>query len=265
MSQNGDESNPDSIPAVEHAWFESAVVVEGATDGYKSALEDRAAILPAGNDAASPLIVVVADGAGGRAGGAEAAEQTLRCVLAWTSEQWGTRMSGAVLAGLLSNIDAALVADALAGETTGVVLALSPASIMGASAGDSEAWRIGADGTLAEDLTRRQRRLRLGTGAAGPVWFEAAHPLAPGQTLLVASDGLFKYADATRIVQTVADAATTEPLEPVARRLVNLVRLRSGALPDDVAVVLCRCRLVMAPDPGPASVLAGAVRYWFGR
>jgi serine/threonine protein phosphatase PrpC len=135
---------------------------------------------------------------------------------------------------------------------------------MGASAGDSEAGRIGVDGTLAEDLTRRQRRLRLGTGAAEPVWFEAAHPLAPGQTLLVASDGLFKYADATRIIQTVADAATAEPLEPVARRLINLVRLRSGALPDDVAVVLCRRRPDLAQDPSPAPLLAGAVRRWFG-
>ena len=55
-------------------------------------------------------------------------------------------------------------------------------------------------------------------------------------TLLVGSDGLFKYADADAICGAVRDA----PLGAAPERLVGLVRLRSGALWDDVSILLCR-------------------------
>jgi serine/threonine protein phosphatase PrpC len=55
-------------------------------------------------------------------------------------------------------------------------------------------------------------------------------------TLLVASDGLFKYA-AHREIARLARAAD---LEVAARALIDLVRLPAGGLQDDVSVVLCR-------------------------
>src|SRR5204862_483704 len=80
---------------------------------------------------------------------------------------------------------------------------------------------------------RQQRKPLLGSGGALPVPFEAEFA---GGTLLIASDGLFNYAAADRI-----QGALSEPdLRLVASRLVELVRLPSGALWDDIAVMVCR-------------------------
>ena len=54
--------------------------------------------------------------------------------------------------------------------------------------------------------------------------------------MLVASDGLIKYASQT----SIARIASGVDLVFAARSLVDLVRLRSGALQDDVSIVLCR-------------------------
>lgn len=51
-----------------------------------------------------------------------------------------------------------------------------------------------------------------------------------------ASDGLVNYAPMRRIVELTRDGEW----DGLAARLCELVRLRSGALPDDVAVVLAR-------------------------
>jgi hypothetical protein len=54
---------------------------------------------------------------------------------------------------------------------------------------------------------------------------------------------LFKYARRT----DVARACAGGELAAVVDALIALVRLRSGALPDDVAIVLCRERAPGAP------------------
>jgi hypothetical protein len=63
-------------------------------------------------------------------------------------------------------------------------------------------------------------------------------PALGAATLLLASDGLLNYASAERIAACAGGA----DLDAVARELVDLVRLRSGALPDDVAILLGRRR-----------------------
>ena len=55
-------------------------------------------------------------------------------------------------------------------------------------------------------------------------------------TLLIASDGLFNYAP----VESLRQVAQEADLEAAAHQLVELVRLPSGALWDDIAVILCR-------------------------
>ena len=55
-------------------------------------------------------------------------------------------------------------------------------------------------------------------------------------TLLVASDGLVKYAPRER----VCAAALEKNLPAAGRKIVDLARLRSGTLQDNVALVLCR-------------------------
>jgi serine/threonine protein phosphatase PrpC len=125
-----------------------------------------------------------------------------------------------------------LAQSGLGGETTGVVAVIDEDGIIGASVGDSAAWIV--DATRHVDLTRRQiRKPLIGSGAALPVPF--GHGPLNG-TLLVASDGLFKYGNAARI-QEIASA--NEP-DAALERLIESVRLRSGQLQDDVAVAICR-------------------------
>jgi hypothetical protein len=84
------------------------------------------------------------------------------------------------------------------------------------------------------DLTAGQSRKPL-VGAGGRPWRIPPTPLGDA-TLLVASDGLFRYAQRAAILRV----ATGDDLAAAAQALIELVRLPSGALQDDVAVVLCR-------------------------
>jgi serine/threonine protein phosphatase PrpC len=52
--------------------------------------------------------------------------------------------------------------------------------------------------------------------------------------LLVATDGLFKYA----AIDVIARVVRASPIGVAAEQLVDLVQLPSGKSPDDVAVVL---------------------------
>ena len=196
-------------------------------------LEDRAEVIDQGES----VLIVVADGAGGRPGAAYTAEAAVRMMC----EGAAALRPGDLFAwsGLLRRVDDALAQDPAAGETTLVAAVVSPQGIVGVSVGDSGAWLIGPHGV--QDLTaRQQRKPFLGTGAAVPVPF--AVPWAGG-TLLAASDGLLKYADRARI----AEVAREDDLDQAARHLVDLVRLPSGKLQDDVTVVLCRPAAVTPP------------------
>jgi PPM family protein phosphatase len=135
---------------------------------------------------------------------------------------------------ILEESDAALADDPAAGETTAVVAVVTRRGIAGASVGDSGAWIVTETGH--EDLTENQhRKPGLGTGMVIAVPFAARRWTG---TLLLASDGLLKYTSDEAICQVARGA----DLQSAASGLVDLVRLRSGGLPDDVAVLLCRPR-----------------------
>lgn len=187
--------------------------------------EDRVAVFPV----LDARVLVLADGAGGRAGGAEAADGLIRRV----GDRARALVSGAVHpAELLREVDATLAADPAAGETTAVVPVVSAGTVRGASVGDSGAWLVSPGGV--RDLTRsRIRKPMVGSGSACPVAFG---PAALEGRLLLASDGLLEYAPPERIL---AAALPPHGLEQAARALIETVRYPSGALPDDVAVILC--------------------------
>ena len=115
--------------------------------------------------------------------------------------------------------------------TTAVVVELSGQRICGASVGDSGAWAISESGIV--DLTDSQSRKPLmGSGSARPVPFG---PVVERGRLLVASDGIFKYARREQL----ATCALTGAVEDAVTALIDAVRLRNGRLQDDVAVILC--------------------------
>jgi PPM family protein phosphatase len=180
--------------------------------------QDRGLVLPCEHG----VIVALADGAGGTAGGERAAKAVVDRVAAVASHAYDWPL-------LLAELDMQQIGY---GQTTAVVLWITHDKIVGASAGDSGAWIVRGDEI--EDITSHQfRKPLIGDGAiVTPV---EVGPLAGG-TLLVASDGLLSYAKRDDIARLARGA----DLAAAAKSLVELVRLPSGQLPDDVSVVLCR-------------------------
>lgn len=173
------------------------------------------------------VAIVLADGAGGRSGGREAAEAVLRGVRA----RAGELADAEGCASALEAVDRELVTQRHGGEATAVLVVVRGREVVGASVGDSGAWLVGPAGV--RELTGRQvRKPFVGVGCATATPFLAV--IGPDERLLVASDGLLKYVDRERIVA----ASLSGSLAEAARRLVDEARLPSGGLQDDVAVVL---------------------------
>jgi serine/threonine protein phosphatase PrpC len=201
--------------------------VEGS---YRPETEDRLRVFTIGDG----VVIAIADGMGGRAGGAAAADVFVRVAQAEVS-RLGCADDPLAWDRVLTLADREIQADRAAGETTAVIVAATPRGISGASVGDSAAWVITDDHVW--DLTAaQQHKPGLGVGMARPTPFRGK--TVPGATLLVATDGLVKYADREAIARVVREP----PFVGAARRLVELVRPPSGRLPDDVAVALCRIR-----------------------
>ena len=188
-------------------------------EAARTARQDRAAAFPF----AAGHLLVVADGAGGVAGGAEAARpviDTLRGLDPVRPHDW---------AEVLRQIDLSLSSAARSGETTAVVASVNDDEIVGASVGDSGGWMLA--GIWLNLLKDQRRKPLLGTGSAVPI---GCGPFPRGERVLLGSDGLFKYVGADRI----GELAREPSLERAASELVDAARLPAGGLQDDIAVVI---------------------------
>lgn len=186
--------------------------------------EDRLAVSRTDNGA----IIVVADGAGGVGGAAIAAQFVCDFLVARSAQAIG---DGKFWANALRDADSALAAESHGGLTTAVIVDVRGSSVCGASVGDSAAWAIAESGII--DLTAEQSRKPLvGSGAARPVAFG---PSPLNGRLLVATDGIFKYARR----EVIAACAVKGPLDDAADALLDAVRIGNRRLQDDVALILC--------------------------
>jgi len=88
------------------------------------------------------VLVCVADGAGGRSGGTEAASMVVKLV----REKVNQMANADSCAELLREIDAAIANDSIAGEATCALAVVTPQEICGASVGDSGVWIIPESG-----------------------------------------------------------------------------------------------------------------------
>jgi hypothetical protein len=168
------------------------------------------------------LMICVADGAGGTANGALAAETIVDARF---------RVPSSVNArDLLCELDGVLVR--FGGQSTGILLSIRDGEITGASVGDSEAWLV-RDADVIVLTAQQQRKPLVGDGCEAV----AISPtqLATG-TLVVATDGLFRYVKRGDI----ARIARQRDLDAAIRDLLDAARVASRDLQDDVAIVLCR-------------------------
>jgi len=176
---------------------------------------------------ASRFVLCVADGAGGISGGSEAANMAAEMV----RQNAYLISDGETCVDLLRKIDLAIASDAIAGQTTCALAIITSERIFGASVGDSGVWLIPESEDFVNLTQTQERKPFIGSGTARPIPFQHKHV---GGGLLLATDGLLKYTSAERIIATCRE----HPTDVAARRLIELVRYSSGALPDDVTVIL---------------------------
>jgi serine/threonine protein phosphatase PrpC len=171
-------------------------------------------------------VIVVADGSGGSPRGAHAAETVIGLIRRSVASDQLDAVE------VLRECDLRIARSGSGGETTAVVTIVSEGGIIGASVGDSEAWLLDANSVV--DLTASHiRKPLIGTGHVEPIPFVHG-PLSA--TLLLGSDGLFKYGNVARI----REIASANDIDEIPERLVASVRLRSGSLQDDTTAIVCR-------------------------
>jgi serine/threonine protein phosphatase PrpC len=172
------------------------------------------------------VVIVVADGAGGTGSGEEAAETVVREVAASASLEHDTEAWCKILRQTDYRVSN--------GESTCVVVARSAKGIVGTSVGDSRAWLLENDDI--NDLTTHQvRKPLLGSGEAQPVGF--SWPFSQG-LLLVCTDGFCNYVRRETLLKKILWI----DFDVLARKLVEMVRLPSGELWDDIGIVACKPR-----------------------
>ena len=205
--------------------FETASRVEGQGKNP----QDRVAIIQRG----SVVVGVVADGAGGTSGGAAAATLVVEYVRQAINDA-NDLLDPAEWKRLLLAVGNKLENESI-GQTTAVIAATNGAVVVGASVGDSGAWIVGARDV--RDLSAGQpRKPLLGGGEVEPCTFR--QETRPGETLLLATDGILKYASSERIC--IALRRADESPDEHCASLVRIVRLPSGRLQDDVGLVVIR-------------------------
>jgi PPM family protein phosphatase len=180
------------------------------------------------------LLCALADGQGGRAGGARAAQLACHvCIEAASAQQ------PAILATrpnaweeILRQADSVVSNDPEAGFTTLIAFSVKKEFICGASNGDSGVYAVSA-GEPGAILTEHQpKNPPVGSGGAGPVGFVAR--LKQPWTLLALSDGVWKYAGWDKVSHS-ASLLLGQDLIDSLRKQACLPR--SSRLQDDFTVI----------------------------
>ncbi len=179
---------------------------------------------------AGSSVIVLADGAGGTRGGEIAAEIAIDSATKVLQQQADITMTTCMHAIQVS--DQAIYLDREAGNTTVVIAIIQDETIFGASAGDSEAWLI--SNNQYQILTSNQdRKPLLGSSKVIPTHFG---PAPHKGTLLVGSDGLFKYVQRNKILTICRDY---EPSQ-TPQKLTTEAQLPNGSYQDDITLAVCR-------------------------
>ena len=183
--------------------------------------EDRVKINLSG---AERISAVLADGAGGIAGGGSAADLVVsRLVLQHTTD------FGFLFDSILE-VDNLLQSDPSCGLTTVACVHTNGLEFIGGVVGDSDVLLYRA-GELENLAPQKEFKPLLGDGNAFPTVFAGSldHAL-----LLLVSDGLTKYISSSDVLEICSNLADPEK---IINELINSLELPNGQLQDDVSVV----------------------------
>jgi serine/threonine protein phosphatase PrpC len=179
------------------------------------------------------MLCVLADGQGGRAGGAQAAAIACKTFLDLAECFSPTELLNATTwITALESVDEVVAADPKAGFSTIIAFCVTKDSLCGASCGDSAVLLLNPD-EPAQVLSKRQYKdPPVGSRTASFVPFTAK--LVCPWVVLAMSDGVWKYAGWDNIVKISAEA----PPEEIIPQIRSRAQLRNGSLQDDFTLVV---------------------------
>jgi hypothetical protein len=194
-------------------------------------INEDAVVVERHSSGAELWLCFLADGQGGRAGGALAARLACRAAAdAALALPFRSLAKPSVWDEILRRADGAVRADDGAGFTTLIGFLVGDGVVVGASCGDSALLSL--TGESAIELTRSQLKdPPVGSGFARFTPFSAR--LTGPWLVLAMSDGVWKYVGWDKLIETAAAARG----QALLGALQGLARLpRSGRFPDDFAL-----------------------------
>ena len=194
--------------------------------GYRRVCQDAVGVF----ERLTSTVLVVADGAGG----IEDGEVASRSVVELIHRACSASEALVDWVQVLRQADHGMGS----GQSTACVVELHAGGLRGASVGDSGVAML-VDDELVFPSDGQQRKPLLGTGEAVPRPFSA--PWSGGLVIL-GSDGFWNYVRRDRLV---ADLMFVD-FPVLGKTLAEMVRLPSGGLADDTAVLCARRRRITA-------------------
>lgn len=176
----------------------------------------------------------LADGQGGRAGGADAAQLACRTSVELARKAHKHQLSNPVFwSTLLRQTDLAVSTDADAGYTTLVGFCIADGVLTGASSGDSAVLVVSGEIPPNEITASQLKNPPVGSGAA--IFVPFAAPLVKPWTVVAMSDGVWKYVGWQRLTELIEAHRGQDLIEAV---LSNARLPKSGQLQDDFTMAV---------------------------
>jgi hypothetical protein len=176
----------------------------------------------------------LADGQGGRAGGADAARLACRTVIETVASKPVSRVKlSGTWVDALRRADERVHVDADAGYTTLIGFAVFAGQVVGASSGDSALWVTGMDGQVLDLTARQSKNPPVGSGGAVITPFVTGLPAS--WIVLGMTDGVWKYVGPDGVRQEMMERRG----QALVDGLLTRARLpRNGMLQDDFTTIV---------------------------